>query len=184
MSLFDYDRRWLEWINHHRIKGWDPFFIFVTNTASLTAVLIILIALLYSYLKKNGALKIKGWQMLLALGINSVIVTIMKRIVNRERPFISDKLIEKLSTGGSPSFPSGHTADAFVVAVSVSLLFRKQKWFLVSVWLWAVLVGYSRLALGVHYPSDVLGSVIISSMIALIINRIFIRQKLKRNAVA
>jgi undecaprenyl-diphosphatase len=101
------------------------------------------------------------------------VITILKHLVNRVRPFKVDKLIEKLSAGGSPSFPSGHTADAFLIAISLTLLFPKHKWSLALVWIWAIVVAYSRMALGVHYPSDVLGSMVIGGLIAVIVNSFF-----------
>jgi membrane-associated phospholipid phosphatase len=53
------------------------------------------------------------------------------------------------------SFPSGHTSLAFATAGSLSIQFKK--WYVtVPAYLWAASVGYSRIYLGVHYPSDVL----------------------------
>ncbi len=53
-----------------------------------------------------------------------------------------------------------------MLAISLSLLFPKQKWGIGFGWAWALLIGYSRMDLGVHYPSDIIGSIIISGMIA------------------
>ncbi|MHB1179669.1 MAG: phosphatase PAP2 family protein, partial [Daejeonella sp.] len=135
--------------------------------------------LLFGIVKKNTDFKVKGWQLVLALICNSVVVNILKYSIHRERPFVNNHFIEKLSTGGSPSFPSGHTADAFLIAVSVSLLFTRQKWWLLLVWLWALAVAYSRIVLGVHYPSDVLGSLFIGTAIAIIVHNYF--KKIKAN---
>lgn len=182
MSLYQYDLQLLEWINHNRIKFLDQFFIFITDTAFLAAALIVIIVLLYGIAKKNAVLKVKGWQLVIALVTNSVIVNIIKYAVNRERPFIHNQLIEKLSTGGSPSFPSGHTSDAFMIAFSVSLLFARQKCWLLLIWVWALLVAYSRIVLGVHYPSDVLGSILIGMLIAFIVNYYFKKKKANGDA--
>jgi undecaprenyl-diphosphatase len=173
MRLFYFDIKILEWINHNRIKGLDQYLIFVTNTAYLTAALITIFIIAFAFFKKSRELKIRGWQLLFAFILNSVVITILKHLVNRVRPFKVDKLIEKLSAGGSPSFPSGHTADAFLIAISLTLLFSKHKWWLALVWIWAIVVAYSRMALGVHYPSDVLGSMVIGGLIAAIVNSFF-----------
>ena len=173
MSLFDYDIKILEWINHNRINGLDQLLIFVTNTAYVTAALITILVIAIAFSRKNRELKLKGWQLLFAFVLNSIVTNILKHVVNRVRPFKVDKLIEKLSTGGSPSFPSGHTADAFLIAISLTMLFPKQKWWLALVWIWAFVVAYSRMALGVHYPSDVLGSMVIGGLIAVIANSFF-----------
>jgi undecaprenyl-diphosphatase len=53
------------------------------------------------------------------------------------------------------SFPSGHTSLVFASAASLSIQFKK--WYVtVPAYLWAASVGYSRMYLGVHYPSDVI----------------------------
>lgn len=182
MSLFEWDKHILEWINHNRVGALDRLLIFVTNTAYLTAALITIAVIAFALLRKNRALKIKGLQLFCAFVLNSAIINILKYTINRQRPFKADKLIVKLSSGGSPSFPSGHTADAFLIAFSLTLLFPKQKWWLLFVWLWGILVAYTRLALGVHYPSDVLGSILIGGLIALMVNFFFIK-KYKRTIV-
>ena len=80
----------------------------------------------------------------------------MKYSFNRKRPFETyPDLITKKSEAGSPSFPSGHTSSAFATATSLSLAY--PKWYVIAPsFLWAGAVGYSRMELGVHYPSDVL----------------------------
>jgi membrane-associated phospholipid phosphatase len=63
--------------------------------------------------------------------------------------------IQNVTSGLDPSFPSGHTSMAFSLATSVSLAY--PKWYVIfPSYLWAGAVGYSRMDLGVHYPSDVL----------------------------
>lgn len=177
MSLFELDRRVLEWINHNRFEPLDNVFIWITDTAYLVALLIALLILIIGFRNKDVVQKWKGWQLLFAFAINSVIVNILKYTVNRERPFVHDNLIEKLSTGGSPSFPSGHTADAFVIAVYFSLLYPRKWWAQFLIWLWAIAVAYSRMVLGVHYPSDVLGSMFVGTIIAILLHRYFKKRK-------
>jgi undecaprenyl-diphosphatase len=102
--------------------------------------------------------------MLAVLIIAATISFSIKTIISRERPFKAYPDIEKLSEAGSHSFPSGHTNEAFAMAVAFSLLVPKRK-FVIPLFIWASLVAYSRMALGVHYPSDVIGGMIIGSLI-------------------
>lgn len=83
--------------------------------------------------------------------------------IDRERPFITyPNDITKYTSAGSPSFPSGHTSMAFSTATSVSLLY--PKWYvIVPAYTYACAVGYSRMYLGVHYPSDVLAGALLGS---------------------
>jgi len=94
---------------------------------------------------------------------SGVIAVGMKYAFNRPRPFITyPLLITKKSDAGSPSFPSGHTSSAFATATSVSLCY--PKWYVIAPsFLWASAVGYSRMELGVHYPSDVLVGAIVGA---------------------
>jgi undecaprenyl-diphosphatase len=57
--------------------------------------------------------------------------------------------------GGSYGFVSSHASNAFTVAV-FSLLLLKRRWFTYTIIIWALVVGYSRIYLGVHYPGDVI----------------------------
>lgn len=85
------------------------------------------------------------------------ITTGLKYIVNRPRPFVTyPNTITQRDKGVGPySFPSGHTTFAFAMATNLSLSYKK--WYItVPAYAYASLVGYSRMRLGVHYPSDVL----------------------------
>jgi membrane-associated phospholipid phosphatase len=94
--------------------------------------------------------------------MNSAITLALKYSVNRERPFIRYPDITKKSAAGSPSFPSGHTSSSFALATSLSLNY--PEWYIiVPAYTWAGTVAYSRMDLGVHYPSDVLVGAVIGS---------------------
>ena len=87
----------------------------------------------------------------------------MKRIIDRPRPFITySGYIIPRSGAGDPSFPSGHTSMSFSIATSLSISY--PKWYIIAPsMLWASAVGYSRMNLGVHYPSDVLAGAILGA---------------------
>jgi len=89
-----------------------------------------------------------------ATALNLGMTLLLKYSVNRDRPYTTYSDIVPKSTEGSPSFPSGHTSSSFATATSLSLMF--PKWYVIAPsFIWAGSVGYSRLYLGVHYPSDV-----------------------------
>jgi len=100
-----------------------------------------------------------GVKALIALTGSHVLVQILKFLVNRPRPFL---VLPRAVLASKPlkdySFPSGHTAAAFSIAtVSAMTYFSYSPLFL----LLALIVGVSRVYLGLHYPSDVLvGSVL------------------------
>jgi undecaprenyl-diphosphatase len=77
-------------------------------------------------------------------------------------------------TGGQYGFYSGHASNSFVVAVFVVGLIRHGRKYLVPLCFgYALMVSYSRIYLGVHYPGDVLAGAIAGSLIALLFVRIY-----------
>ena len=86
----------------------------------------------------------------------------LKITVNRTRPYITyPTLIHPYDASEkNQSFSSAHTSLAFNTAATLSIRFHK--WYItVPAYLWASCVGYSRLYLGEHYPSDVLAGTIV-----------------------
>lgn len=108
------------------------------------------------YLKKDKQLQQKGWQAAGALIINTAITQGLKYTINRARPYEKyPLLIHPYNIETDASFPSGHTSTAFATAASLSINFKK--WYVVvPAYTWAATVGYSRLYLGEHYPTDVI----------------------------
>lgn len=94
--------------------------------------------------------------------LSTLITQSTKRIVQRDRPFITYSFITKRGDGGGYSFPSGHTSAAFCTATSLSLLF--PKWYVIApAYAYAATVGYARMYEGVHYPTDVLAGAIVGA---------------------
>lgn len=118
--------------------------------------------LIYGYAKNDSAFKQCGWQTVAGLGITTVITYGLKYSIQRERPYMQYPDIIPYELDDSYSFPSGHTSIAFATATSLAIHYRK--WYIIApAYLWAGTIGYSRMHLGAHYPSDVLVSAVIGA---------------------
>jgi membrane-associated phospholipid phosphatase len=99
----------------------------------------------------------QSYQVMISMGLDIIAQEGLKVTFNRERP--GDKypnLVFPNSPAHGKSFPSGHTSLAFSTAAELTIQYKK--WYIaVPAYLWAGSVGYSRLYLGKHYASDVLG---------------------------
>ncbi len=111
----------------------------------------------------------------LSAGLAGILSYIIKKVVSEPRPYEVDARIAQWSVGGGFSFPSGHTTEAFATATAMVLLYRSWKVALPA-YSWALLIGYSRMHLGVHYPFDVLAGMIIGTSSAYALSHVFIRK--------
>jgi membrane-associated phospholipid phosphatase len=156
------DIRILRHINLNRNERLDGAFTTITNSASPISIAAPILVFGTGLIEKDKNIQQKGLVMGATVIVAATISTTLKHAINRTRPFVTYPDIQKVGSGGSPSFPSGHTSDAFSTATSLSLAF--PKWYVIAPsYTYASLVGYSRMHLGVHYPSDVMAGAIIGA---------------------
>ena len=174
----DLDIRILKEIYENRNPVFDSAFIVITDSAAAIAFGIPAIMLIAGLLKKEKIFWRNALAILLPVAISAIVANILKFSLDMPRPYEIYPFIEKLSSGGSPSFPSGHTADAFAFAVAAGLVY--PRWYIIfPVLIWAVFVGTSRMWLGVHFPSDVMAGALIGTACAGIYYRINNRNSTK-----
>jgi undecaprenyl-diphosphatase len=108
------------------------------------------------YFTKDKLRKEKSTGILLGVAAADLVNWGFKLTFHRPRPYVTwPGDVYPWGSGSSYSMPSGHTAEAFGLAAALS--FSYPKWYVaVPAYLWAGSIGWSRMALGVHYPSDVL----------------------------
>ena len=134
-----------------------------------------------SLINHDQNLKKNSFKLAESLIVTAAIAEVMKVTINRDRPFVKyplDVFPNQIDETGK-SMPSGHTAFAFTTATSIYLAY--PKWYVaLPAFTWATAVGYSRMYLGQHYPSDVLMGAIVGGGSACLtnwLNKKFIEKK-------
>lgn len=149
-------------INLGRDRQLDPACRFLSKSVAPVSFALPIGLYATAWIKKDSTLRNKSLTMAGGLLLAVTVSTALKYGVNRERPFVTYSDIDPAISVNTPSFPSGHTSDAFGTATALSLAF--PKWYVITpAYAYACAIGYSRMALGVHYPSDVLAGALIGS---------------------
>lgn len=158
--------------NYIRNNVLDTVLVFITSLGNRARIWIILslLALLFPKTRKAGCISCVA--ILLVEAINDDVI---KNIVMRPRPFrVIPNLVTVIPGPSSYSFPSGHTASSFAAAFSFYRHLPKK--YGIPALILATLIGFSRLYVGVHYPSDVLAGVL-SGLLMCYISEFFVSSK-------
>jgi len=152
----------------HQNSFFDGLIIFLAGY--LQYFLIILAIILFFAKEKDWRrqLHILSVFLLSAILSRGLITEIIRFFYHRPRPFLSLNLTP-LIHDFSNSFPSGHMTFFFVLALSIFLLNKKWGWFFVA---GVILMGLGRIFVGVHWPSDILGGILIALLSYFLIKKI------------
>ncbi|KAB7649582.1 undecaprenyl-diphosphatase [Bacillus cereus] len=147
-----------QWFNNFAdsSKLLDTIMVAITNSAAYVAVLFMLI-LWFNNGKKENAIR-KQYTVLyttLSVIIALVVNVLIHAVYYHPRPFVSHDVHQLVPHAADSSFVSDHSVLVFSIAFVFILRGEKLKYIAL---LWAVLVGISRMYVGVHYPLDILGA--------------------------
>lgn len=146
---------------------WDVFFQIVTMTGE-EYFYILAAAIIFWCINKKF-----GYKLGFALLTSTIINIAFKDIFNTSRPIgVPGIRSLRIETATGPSFPSGHTQGSATFWISCIIQVRKRWIYIVGI-LAIILMGYSRLYLGLHYPIDVFGGIVIAIIWTFISNYIF-----------
>lgn len=176
------DHQWLLALNNDYATFWDNVMLLVSAKTTWIPFYIAILMVVIKNWGKNSWLIIVGLILCIIIA-DQTASGLLKNIVQRPRPFLDPSiqnmvvLVDNYKAGGY-SFVSSHAANAFGLATLTSLLLRNRI-FTFSVLVWATIIAYSRVYLGVHFPGDIVGGAIVGSVAAYIVY--FILKKIKSN---
>lgn len=144
----------LLWINQYASSSLDVFFVAAAHLGGvlfMTVVGLVLVSYFLMSKRKKDALFVA-----LSLGGAALASVLLKSLFDRPRPDLWEWIVVETSH----SFPSGHATATLALAVCILLIVWRTRWrvaAIVALSLYVGVVSLSRLYLGVHYPTDILG---------------------------
>lgn len=157
--LLELDKELLLYFNGFHASWLDPIMMLATKTIFWLPLYLLLVYLIIKYKKWDTLYILLGIALSITL-TDQITSGFMKPFFARLRPSQDPSLdgllhIVNNYRGGLYGFASSHAANTFGIATYIFLLFRGRYHWMSVIFLWAVLMSYTRIYLGVHYPGDV-----------------------------
>ena len=171
----------LFWIQENLRGALDGFWVFITHLGD-SGYFWIAIGIALLIFKKTRPV---GITVLLSLAINACMTNLtLKDFFGRTRPFyVNTELVTLIKHPSSFSFPSGHTSGSFSAALVLYHMFPKKIG--VPAVILATMIGFSRMYVGVHYPTDILGGIVVaiiaSTLAIMIVSKVREKIQLKKS---
>lgn len=178
-EILQLDRNVFLYLNGLGNDTWDGFWLTITNKWSSLPVYLAFLILSYKYygLRKTLLVLIA---VTLMITCTDQLANMFKYGVQRLRPcyeedFFGVMRLVKASCGGKYAFFSAHAANSFALAsFFVALMRRHLKYIGFFIIFWAMLVSYSRIYIGVHYPADILTGALIGLLFGWLFSKLYI----------
>ncbi|WP_416440925.1 phosphatase PAP2 family protein [Leeuwenhoekiella sp. A16] len=182
-SLRDIDQQLFLFLNNLGTETWDPFWIIITGKWYSIPLYAILLFLIYRKFGPKNTLIILVFVAALIASTDQL-ANVFKHGFQRLRPCGEPAVMNKArfiaARCGHFGYFSAHAASSMGLAIFVGLLLKSTyKYLIFALLFWSVLIGYSRIYVGVHYPGDVLSGMIIGGLLGYLFYLIY-RYVLKR----
>jgi undecaprenyl-diphosphatase len=181
--ILDIERDAFLWLNGGHTPFWDSFmWLYSGKTVWIPAAALILFMLFYRKNPKESLLILLFLALALTL-CDQFASSVCKPLFTRLRPTQHPDFMNVVQTvynyrGGKYGFISGHAANAFGFATFTLLLLR-DRWYACAILLWAVIMCYSRIYLGVHFISDIVPGMIAGALFGFLCYRLYLLVRTK-----
>jgi membrane-associated phospholipid phosphatase len=153
-ALQQWDNGILEYLAGTRTPGQTGVFRLISNANNYVNVAVPAGLLVAGWIRNDGPMRQNALYIASSSALAAFTNYLIKQWVRRPRPFLINIRLTPVYRPGGYSFPSGHSSFSFSTATALSRAY--PKWYVIApAFLWASSVGYSRMYLGVHNPSDV-----------------------------
>ncbi len=181
--LIEKDKELLLFLNGLGSTQWDSFWLFISHKLSALPLYVLLLFFCFKYFQWKKTVYILICVALMVAATDQL-ANLFKYGFERLRPCHDETLISQMRLvvcGGKYGYFSAHAANSMAVATFFSMLFfKKIKWLSPILFVWALLVGFSRIYLGVHFPGDVLTGFLIGAILGSVFWKITISFLLKK----
>lgn len=169
-ELMKYDQELFLFLNNLGTENWDWFWLIMTGKFTQIPLYLLLLYLIYRNLGWKGT----AITVVFVAGMitcTDQLANLFKDHFERLRPCNEDFIAQaRLLVGcGKYGFFSAHAASSFALAFYLGLILKPYyKYIFIALLFWAILVSYSRIYVGVHYPGDTLVGILMGTIIGLV----------------
>ncbi len=171
-TLIELDKELLLFLNSFHTPWLDPVMIWITKTFFWLPLYLFLLFLVIQNFKKDSWIVLIGIVIAILLA-DQITASLMKPFFERLRPSRDPNLqglvhLVNGYKGGKYGFASSHAANTFATALFFWLLFKDRYRWMWVLFVWAIVMTYSRIYLGVHYPGDIIVGMLVGFIGALL----------------